>query len=81
MTTGLIKPGMTLEQACEAVCDEADRLRTSNGTRVGLWTEVGARSVLVGLSIAGVGASVVQIDRAEYDGMALMDLVCRHGAE
>ena len=81
MTTGLIKPGMTLEQACDAVCGEADRLRTESGSRVGLWTERGTRSVLVGLSIAGIGAAAIQIDCAEYGGLALMDLVCKHGGE
>lgn len=75
MSTGLVKPGMSLAQACDAISAQAEAIRAENDSRIGVWTEVGSKSVLVGLSLRGVGRGVITIDKAEYSGMRLAEIV------
>lgn len=78
----ILKPGMSLEEACDAIRAEAEKLlAVKPGTRLGLWTEVGRKSVLVGVALAGGASCVLSIDRAEYDGMRLLEAVERHYGE
>ncbi|MEO8297071.1 MAG: hypothetical protein ABI574_04610 [Burkholderiales bacterium] len=73
MTTGLVD-GKTLSQAADLVREKAiEQLGTGSG--VGLWTETGRQSVMVGLALAGRGAVVVTIPRAEYNGLEVLQLV------
>lgn len=75
MSTGLIKPGMKLLQACEEVSRKAEEIRAASSSRVGVWTETGSRSVLVGVSLRGIGRFVITIDKAEYSGLRLAEMV------
>ena len=77
----VLKPGMSLEEACEAIRAEAEKMLAGSGARLGLWTEVGRKSVLVGVALAGKASCVLSIDRAEYDGMKLLEAIERHYGE
>jgi len=74
MTAGLIKPGMSMEQAADAVRGAAIDKANESGD-LGLHTETGRRSVLVGLARKGKGAVVFTIDLAEYDGLKLLEVL------
>lgn len=71
MSTGLVR-GLSLQAAALVVSEKAAELRTGSG--VGLWTEVGANVVLVGLATES-GSCAIAVDRAEYDGLKLLEMI------
>lgn len=73
MTTGLIKRGMTMEQAAEAVVGAAERLRAKTDAPISVWTETGRESVLVGIARRGQASATMLIPRSEYDGLKLLE--------
>ena len=77
----VVKPGMSLEEACDAIRFEAEGRLSEPGVKLGVWTEVGQRSVLVGVAIAGKASCVLSIERAKYDGMKLLEAIERHYGE
>jgi len=74
MTTGLVR-GMKLEQACDAVRDKAIEMLEQGGGELGFWTETGNGSVLVGVARRGQAAATMLIDRGEYSGMKLLEIL------
>lgn len=78
MTTGLIRPGMSMEQAAAAVRNKAIELAKESGG-LGMHTEMGNRSALVGVARLGKGAVAFTIAREEYDGLKLLEILGLHG--
>lgn len=75
MTTGLVN-GMSMEQAGQAVMRKAEEvLRRRPTNELGIWTETGRRSVLVGVARRGRASTTLLIPKDEYDGMKLLDLL------
>jgi hypothetical protein len=72
--TGLIEK-KTLDEAIALVRGKAFEMLGDRD--LGVWMEVGNRSVMIGIARAGVGACVVQVSREEYDGLAFMDIITK----
>ena len=72
MTTGLVA-GLSLQKAADVVAEKAASL-LSPGQLYAIWTEVGASVVLVGIATP-VAAFAMAIDRSEYDGLKLMEML------
>lgn len=64
---------LTYEDAVEWVRERASEC--AERAEVGIWTETGRRSVLVGIARRGRCAAVIEIGREEYNGMRLMELL------
>lgn len=78
MTTGLVE-GMSLERAAALVAAKAvEMLGRSESADLGVWTETGKRSVLVGFARRGKAAGVLAIPIEEYDGVKLLELMERN---
>lgn len=73
MSTAIIR-GLTRDEAVDAVRDAAVRALGDSAQR-GVWTEVGNATVLIGLALRGVYAMVIEVDRAEFDGVTLAELL------
>lgn len=65
----------TLREVTELVTRKALELAAQSGN-VGIYTEVGQSSVMVGLATKS-GVCAVAIDRAEYDGMKILEMIER----
>jgi hypothetical protein len=74
VSTALIR-GMTSAQAVDAVREAAVGAMEQGGSALGVWTEVGNSTVMIGLSRRGKHALVVEVDRAEFDGVKLGELL------
>lgn len=72
MATKLVE-GLSAQAAAEAVAAAAAR-ELEPGKRLGVWTEVGSKTVLVGIAVPG-GMATITIDRAEYDGLKLLGII------
>lgn len=76
MTTGLVRRGMSLEEATQAVAAKAEERLRETGSDLAVWTEIGRESVLVGVARAGAATSTMLIPRNEYDGIAMYERLC-----
>ena len=74
MTTGLVL-GMTLEQAGQAVMKKAIEAREASGSEVGIWSEVGRKNVLLGISRRGKASTTLLIPIEEYDGLKVLEML------
>lgn len=64
--------GMTLDQAKQFVIEKAEACMREGGSQIGIWTETGNHSVLVGLAQVGKPSVTVAIPRAEYCGLRVL---------
>lgn len=69
----VIPSGLTYEQAIEWVREQA--VKALEHAPLGIWTEMGKRSVMIGIARAGGNACVIEVDRAEYDGTKLLEMI------
>lgn len=72
MTTALIR-GKTLDEAIELVRDAAIGL-LQDGRKIGVWTETGNHSVLVGIARPDAAATML-IPKEEYDGIKFLEMI------
>lgn len=73
--TRLIK-GLSLEKASRLVADKAAaQLALDPNAEVGIWTETGNTSVLVGIARRGKATSTMLVPRNEYDGLKLLAML------
>ncbi len=76
MTTDLVRPGLSLEEAAQLVAEQAER-NLKPGMKLSVWTEIGVDVVLVGIAIPGQATSTLKFRREEYDGVKLYEKVMR----
>jgi hypothetical protein len=68
--------GLSLDAASRVVAAKAaEQLQLNPGAEVGVWTEQGNSSVLVGIARRGKATSTTLIPKAEYDGLKLLELL------
>ncbi len=75
--TSPVTQGLGMKAAAAAVAEKAaEELARSPGAKAGIWTEVGSSVVLVGYATPGA-CGAIAIDRSEYDGLAVMEILER----
>jgi hypothetical protein len=68
--------GMSLRRACEYVRDKAiEQLDGKPEVEIGFWTEMGNKSVMVGIARRGKAAVAVLVPKEEYDALKLLQIL------